>query len=103
LRSETSSVNRTFQPTVSSPSVLPSSSAIRAATVRAASRRGLGVARIRAPPLPTDAPAQLQADLGQLGSSCPSRFSPATIDHLVVPDRLGDVSSRRAVIGSSGG
>ena len=67
------------------PSSVPSSSAIRSATVRAAIRRGWVW-----PIMPAHAAAELQADLGDLGGL--ARAGLAGDDHdLVVADRGGDV------------
>ena len=78
---------------------MPSSSAIRSATLRAAIRRGW-VWPISFRPAP--AAAELEADLGQLGGL--ARAGLAGDDHdLVVADRLGDVVAARRETGSSGG
>ena len=82
--SPTWSVKRTFQPTTS-PSSLPSSSAMRAPTVRAARRRGWVW-----PIMPAHAAAQLQADLRDL-RGLPGARLPGDDHDLVVADRGRDL------------
>ena len=70
---------------------------MRSATVRAAMRRGWVW-----PIWPREAPAELEADLGQLGGLAGAGLA-GHDDHLVVADRGGDVLASRWLTGSSSG
>ncbi len=91
------SVNRTAKPT-SAPSSTPHSSAIRAASVRAAMRRGWVW-----PIIAGAAPARRQRDLGQLGGLARAGLA-GDDDDLVVAQRRGDrldVRGDRQVLGDA--